>query len=222
MVHSGEGDGWDPLRQSMSSVLISQGRVFLIDAHPNWTVDRMREELFKNADWEYGGFGYDPTYVHGYGVVNAFATHDNYASEAGELGLDREVYPCEDPITFTVVDLGLNTDPGLVETTTTTVSSESEPAGETVIPTEEDADSPTFVGTIDISAGGAPGVLQVADGNTVTAIYIDEDNGQGGYGVEFVPPSAGQHHLHARLSQSHGTSLSDSGSCTCNPRYLPG
>lgn len=35
VVHSGEGDGWDPVRQSMSSVLISQGRVFLIDAHPN-------------------------------------------------------------------------------------------------------------------------------------------------------------------------------------------
>ena len=35
VVHSGEGDGWDTHRQSMSSVLVSQGRIYLIDAHPN-------------------------------------------------------------------------------------------------------------------------------------------------------------------------------------------
>ncbi len=35
VVHSGEGDGWDTRRQSMSSVLVSQGRIYLIDAHPN-------------------------------------------------------------------------------------------------------------------------------------------------------------------------------------------
>jgi len=35
VIHSGEGDGWDTHRQSMSSVLVSQGRIFLLDAHPN-------------------------------------------------------------------------------------------------------------------------------------------------------------------------------------------
>ncbi|MBF0305329.1 MAG: bacteriohemerythrin [Alphaproteobacteria bacterium] len=35
VVHSGEGDGWDPNRPSMSSILMFQGRIFLIDAGPN-------------------------------------------------------------------------------------------------------------------------------------------------------------------------------------------
>jgi|AGTN01.1.fsa_nt_gi hemerythrin-like metal-binding domain len=35
VVHSGEGDGWDTNRPSMGSVLMFQGRAYLIDAGPN-------------------------------------------------------------------------------------------------------------------------------------------------------------------------------------------
>ncbi|MBF0275340.1 MAG: response regulator, partial [Nitrospinae bacterium] len=35
VIHSGEGDGWDVKRQSMSSILIYQGDIYLIDACPN-------------------------------------------------------------------------------------------------------------------------------------------------------------------------------------------
>ncbi len=35
IVHSGEGDGWDPERAAMSSILMFQGKVYLIDAGPN-------------------------------------------------------------------------------------------------------------------------------------------------------------------------------------------
>ncbi len=35
VIHSGEGDGWDPNRPSMGSVLMFQGRIYLIDAGPN-------------------------------------------------------------------------------------------------------------------------------------------------------------------------------------------
>lgn len=35
IVHSGEGDGWDIRRPSMGSVLVFQGRIYLIDAGPN-------------------------------------------------------------------------------------------------------------------------------------------------------------------------------------------
>ena len=35
VVHSGQGDGWDINRPSMSSVLIFQGKAYLIDAGPN-------------------------------------------------------------------------------------------------------------------------------------------------------------------------------------------
>lgn len=35
VVHSGEGDGWDFNRPTMSSVLMFQGKIFLVDAGPN-------------------------------------------------------------------------------------------------------------------------------------------------------------------------------------------
>lgn len=35
VVHSGEGDGWDIDRPSMASIVIFQGRIFLVDAGPN-------------------------------------------------------------------------------------------------------------------------------------------------------------------------------------------
>jgi len=35
IIHSGEGDGWDANRPTMSSVLMFQGKVYLIDAGPN-------------------------------------------------------------------------------------------------------------------------------------------------------------------------------------------
>lgn len=35
VIHSGEGDGWDILRPSMSSILMFQGKIYLIDAGPN-------------------------------------------------------------------------------------------------------------------------------------------------------------------------------------------
>lgn len=35
VIHSGEGDGWDPNRPSMSSIITYQGSVYLIDAGPH-------------------------------------------------------------------------------------------------------------------------------------------------------------------------------------------
>ena len=35
VVHSGEGDGWDMRRQSMASIIMYQGRYYLMDAGPN-------------------------------------------------------------------------------------------------------------------------------------------------------------------------------------------
>ena len=35
VVHNGEGDGWDPEKPCMGSIIIFQGRIYLIDAGPN-------------------------------------------------------------------------------------------------------------------------------------------------------------------------------------------
>lgn len=37
VLHSGDGDGWDPDRPCMGSILMFQGKVYLIDASPNIT-----------------------------------------------------------------------------------------------------------------------------------------------------------------------------------------
>jgi hemerythrin len=43
VIHNGDGNGWDPERPSMGSVLSYQGRVYLIDAGPNvhYTLDAL-------------------------------------------------------------------------------------------------------------------------------------------------------------------------------------
>lgn len=43
IIHSGDGNGWDPKQPSMGSILTYQGRVYLIDAGPNvnYTLDAL-------------------------------------------------------------------------------------------------------------------------------------------------------------------------------------
>lgn len=35
VIHTGEGDGWDPSRPCMASIVVFQGRIYLVDAGPN-------------------------------------------------------------------------------------------------------------------------------------------------------------------------------------------
>src|SRR5690606_18972442 len=41
IVHTGDGDGWDPTRSSMSSILVYQGKIYLLDFPPH--TDRVLE-----------------------------------------------------------------------------------------------------------------------------------------------------------------------------------
>ena len=54
----------------------------LVQAKPYWTVDQMREHLFETADYFVANGTYDPLYVRGYGIINAYAAYDT-CSEAG-------------------------------------------------------------------------------------------------------------------------------------------
>jgi hypothetical protein len=105
-------------------------------------------------------------------------------SDAGEIALDRNLYACESTAWIEVSDCGLNLDDEVVETVDITMDSDTEPAGETVTLVETDAGSAQFRGSIVLSATDDVGVLQVSEGDTVTATYIDEDDGQGGTNVE--------------------------------------
>lgn len=105
-------------------------------------------------------------------------------SDAGIISLDRSRYPCGGTATIQVVDCGLNTDDGVIDTVLVTIASSSEPGGETVLLTETAPESATFRGEIELSETDAPGVLLIAPGDTITATYIDADDGEGNFDVE--------------------------------------
>jgi hypothetical protein len=100
-------------------------------------------------------------------------------SDAGTVELDRGHYGCEDTAGVTVSDCGLNTNNDVVETVTINVASTSEPAGEAVLLTETGPATAQFTGTVPLSTANAPGVVLVAPGDTLTATYIDADDGEG-------------------------------------------
>ncbi len=99
-------------------------------------------------------------------------------SSAGTIHLDREAYCCACTIGIQATDSDLE-GTGLQTATVTTSGGDTE----TVALTETEPDNGIFYGTI--STGDAPatandGVVQIADGETITATYEDEDNGTTG------------------------------------------
>lgn len=129
-------------------------------------------------------------------VFSIAATPDMLiCSSEGVITLDADEYTCGANVAVWVNDCDLNADPELVETVTVTVSSTSESGGESVLLTETKDNSATFVGTISIFEVDSTGVLQVADGDLVTAHYDDADVGDGNPAtvqdtavVDCVPP----------------------------------
>ena len=111
-------------------------------------------------------------------------------SSQGTITLDAAQYDCSDAVGVSVVDCDLNTNNNVVETVSVTITSATEPGGESMVLTETGPATATFHGTIGLSTSNSAGVLQVTHDDTVTAHYIDANNGQGGYNVE-VTASAG-------------------------------
>ena len=104
-------------------------------------------------------------------------------SSEGIVGMSGNRQACSATISIDVVDCDLNLSDGAIDTGTVLVTSDSEPAGEVVVVTEIGAEVSVFNGSIDISTTDAPGVLKVAEGDTITVTYIDADNGSGGFNV---------------------------------------
>jgi len=111
-------------------------------------------------------------------------------SPQGTVTLDRSKYACEADAVIQVVDCDLDTDSGLVETVEITMLSESEPDGENLVLTETGPDTATFRGTLELNTADSPGVLLVAHGDTVSATYIDADDGLGGEDVVVTDTAA--------------------------------
>ncbi len=141
-----------------------------------WVVQVTASELVQDGHVETPQLDADFALV----VSGAFLTT---CTADGKLNLDGAKYACEDAATIRVVDCDLNTDDNTIETTTVTIDSTTEPGGETVLLTETAAGSATFRGTIPVSETDAAGTLHVTEGDTVTATYVDADDGMGGVNV---------------------------------------
>jgi hypothetical protein len=109
--------------------------------------------------------------------------------DEGVVNIDRGLYGCSDAVTISLMDCGPNLDDAVIDTVDVVISSDSEPAGETVTLSEVGAASGQFLGTIDLSSTDGAGVLQVGEGDTVTVTYTDAEYGQGG-GSQVVTATA--------------------------------
>ncbi len=106
----------------------------------------------------------------------------------GSIMMDRQSYGLGTPVWITVVDGHENLDPNALDTVTVTVSSDSEPGGETLVLTETDVATGIFTGAISLSASvvGGDGAVGVTAGDEITATYVDLDDGQGHFNVDRV------------------------------------
>ncbi len=106
----------------------------------------------------------------------------SFFNEIGTVTLDRGKYGCDDVIEITVKDGSL---PG-AETQEVEIWSDTQSTPEIVWLTEDPPDSGTFIGTIPTSTDPPDpgnGVLSITEGDSITVLYIDEDDGQGGSNI---------------------------------------
>ena len=104
-------------------------------------------------------------------------------SSGGLISLDRDRYTCDGVVNFRVVDCDLNTDDGIIETVTVNVTSDESVVPTPVGLTETGAGSAAFEGSISLALVNSPGSLLVGHESTVTASYLDTDDGAGGVNV---------------------------------------
>jgi len=73
-VSSSANDGYrDASGTSLSTPLVASAVACMVQAQPGWTVDQLRDLLFRTADYFGSSGGFDPLFIHGYGIIDAFA-----------------------------------------------------------------------------------------------------------------------------------------------------
>ncbi len=103
-------------------------------------------------------------------------------SSAGMVSFGANLVSCSGTTNVQVIDCDLNSSDAVVDTVDVVVSSDTDPSGFVLTLTETNAASAAFTGSFTFSdSGGAD--LAVAEGDVVTATYIDLDDGNGGFNV---------------------------------------
>ncbi|MDY7109224.1 MAG: S8 family serine peptidase [Planctomycetota bacterium] len=72
-VNPGDDDGYDTASgTSLSTPLVAGAVACIAQAQSTWTVDQLRDFLFFTADYYLANGTYDPLYIYGYGVIDAW------------------------------------------------------------------------------------------------------------------------------------------------------
>jgi subtilisin family serine protease len=76
---------------SLSTPLVAGAVACLVGAHPEWSVDQMRAQLFYTAQGYVADGTFDPLYIRGYGVVDAYAALNFSFTDCNGNGIDDAV-----------------------------------------------------------------------------------------------------------------------------------
>ncbi len=110
----------------------------------------------------------------------ALVVTGDIAFSDGIISLERDKFGCQDEIGIRVSDYDLRNEGTIV----ITLDSDSEPQGEPATLTEVSPDSGVFYGTIETTDSSPhENKLFVSEGDSITSLYVDEDDGHGGYDV---------------------------------------
>lgn len=83
---------------SLSTPLVASAVACLVQAHPDWTVDQMRQYLFAAASVAVASGTHDPLFVRGYGIIDTLGAHmldycpADFNSDGGVDGSDIEQF----------------------------------------------------------------------------------------------------------------------------------
>ncbi len=101
-------------------------------------------------------------------------------SSAGLVSIGGNIFSCEGATTVKVVDCDLNTSDLLIETVDVLIDADSNLLGPlTLTLTETAAESATFTASFTFSESDPAAFIHVNEGDSLTATYIDADNGNG-------------------------------------------
>ena len=115
-----------------------------------------------------------------FGVVSS-STLIN-CSSAGIVSMGAGILPCSGSTTVRVIDCDLNTSDDFIDSVTVLIDSDSQPTPLMLTLTETAAESAAFTASFTFSSSGQADLL-VSEGDTISATYLDFDDGQGNTNV---------------------------------------
>ena len=170
---------------SMATPHVAGTVALMKSANPGLTHDDIKF-ILEDSSIDLGAPGRDNTY--GTGRVDAYEAVLRSQTSDGLMAIKQQAASCQATMDLTVSDTDMRGSGSLA----IELTSDSEPTPEIITLTETSATSGVFRGTVSTD-GGAPssdGLLQVAHGDTMTATYIDADDGNGGIDVPKIDTAA--------------------------------